>query len=375
MKWAFWAATALIIYTYIGYPCLLWLRARWKFRPVKRGPNAPFVSVVMVVRNEEQVLESKLRNLLSLEYPSDHWEIVIVSDGSTDRTEAILRSHGENPRVQVVMNQLSLGKAAGINDAMALAHGEIVVFTDARQRIESQAVCLLAENFADPEVGCVSGELILGNPDSGLEAAAGAGLYWKIEKRIRAMESASRSVVGATGALYAVRHSLVVPLPSGTILDDVFIPMNVVRQKARVVLDQRARAWDSPNLGTKREFNRKVRTLTGNYQLVQIAPWLLTGLNPIRLEFISHKLLRLFVPFALVLTLFATMFLDAAIYRVALGCQLAFYGFSLLGLAPFKKGPLTRISDAASTFVMLNTAALLAFRNFLTGRKAVWIRR
>ena len=374
MKWAFWAATGLIVYTYVGYACLLRLRALWRSRPVKRGVYQPSVSVVVVVRNEEQVLEHKLGNLLGLNYPCDQWEVIVVSDGSTDRTEAILREYRTNPRVPVIMNQISQGKAAGLNDAIALAHGEIIVFTDARQKIEPSAVRLLAENFADPEVGCASGELMLGDPNRGQEAVRGTGLYWKIEKKIRELESATGSVVGATGALYAIRRSLAVPVPSGTILDDVYTPMNVVRQKARVVFDERAHAWDIPDLGPKREFDRKVRTLTGNYQLVQLAPWLLTTENPILFQFVSHKLLRLLVPFALVLALLTVFFLKGPVYKLALACQLAFYALGVLGMMPLNKGPLTRMTDAAFTFVMLNTAALLAFANFVTGRKAVWVR-
>src|SRR5208337_611205 len=154
-------------------------------------------------------------------------------------------------------------------------------FTDARQKIESCALRRLMENFADAEVGCVSGELMLGNPETG-EAGEGMGLYWRVEKKIRELESASGSVVGATGALYAVRRELLVNLPEGTILDDVYIPMQVTRQGKRVVFEPRARAWDSVNLGAEREFARKVRTLSGNYQLLQLAPWLLSGSNPIR---------------------------------------------------------------------------------------------
>lgn len=372
-QWAFWAAAGLIIYTYLGYAWVLRLRASWRFLPVRRTTCETSVSVVMVVRNEERVLEKKLQNLLGLDYPSDRYEIVVVSDGSTDRTEEILRKYADNPRVRVMLNQMAAGKACGLNDAMGLAEGELVVFTDARQHIERGAVRLLAENFADPGVGCASGELMLGDPDSG-ETSRGTGLYWKIEKQVRELESASGSVVGATGALYAVRRSLLTPVPAGTILDDVYIPMSVVRQGARVVFDGRARAWDLPDQGLRREFHRKVRTLTGNYQLMQLAPWLLTGANPVRFEFVSHKLLRLLVPFALAAALLAAVFSPAPIYRVALVLQLALYGLGILGMMPLNKGPLTRIADAAFTLVMLNTAAAVAFVNFVTRRKAVWSR-
>jgi biofilm PGA synthesis N-glycosyltransferase PgaC len=373
MSWVFWSAAFLIAYTYVGYVGWLWVRARLSPWPVRRAQQEPHVSVVMVVRDEERWLEGKLRNLLELDYPQACFQIVVVSDGSTDRTDAILHDYANDARVQVLMNQLSRGKACGLNDAISQAAGEVVVFTDARQKIESGALRLLMENFTDPEVGCVSGALMLGDPELG-EAAKGMGLYWRIEKKIRQLESESGSVVGATGALYAVRRELLAAVPEGTILDDVYIPMQVVRQGKRVVFDPRARAWDSPDLGADREFSRKVRTLSGNYQLIQLAPWLVSGENPIRFEFISHKLLRLAVPFALAAVLVASMVLTGPVYRGALVLQVVFYGLSLLAGLRLSHGPLERMADAALTFVVLNGAAAVAFVNFVTGRRTVWIR-
>jgi len=372
MTWVFWLGVAVVAYAYIGYVGWLWVRAKLCPRPVKRAAGEPKVSVVMVVRNEEAVLAQKLRNLLELDYPEKSCQIVVVSDGSTDGTESILREHARNPRVQVMFNQLPAGKAIGLNAGISVANGVIVVFTDARQEIEPGAIRFLMENFADPEVGAVSGELMLGDPATG-EAGRGMGLYWRIEKRVRELEAAAGSVVGATGALYAVKRELVVEVPAETILDDVFIPMNVARQRFRVVFDERARAWDRPDLGTHREFRRKVRTLTGNYQVLQLAPWLLRKENPLRFEFISHKLIRLVVPFALLGSLAASWFLPGAFYRVAFWAQLGFYGLSLLGWFRWKLGPVSRLSDAAYTFVTLNTAALVAFANFVTGRKTIWM--
>jgi cellulose synthase/poly-beta-1,6-N-acetylglucosamine synthase-like glycosyltransferase len=387
MKYTFWIAAALIGYSYLGYPAWLWLRSRWSPRPVRRGfvesSAAPAVSAVMVVRNEEAVIARKLENLLTLDYPQAKLDVVVVSDGSSDRTPAILADYardsalptGAPTRVRTLLKAVSQGKAAGLNDAIKLASGEVLLFTDARQQIESGALRLLLENFADLDVGAASGELMLGDPISG-ETGKGMGLYWRIEKKIRELESASGSVAGATGAIYCARRSLLdeSPLPQGTILDDVLLPMQVVRQGFRVVFDARARAWDSPDLGESREFSRKVRTLTGNYQLLQLAPWLLSSENAIRFEFVSHKLSRLAVPFALLALLIASMFLPQPLYRAALGAQLAFYALSLAALAGVKIGPLSRIADPARTFVVLNSAALVAFINFVTGRKAVWVR-
>lgn len=373
MKWLFWGAAALIAYTYVGYPIWLWVRARFRRLPVRSAPQQPFVSMVMVVRNEEGAIERKLENLLALEYPEALLEIVVVSDGSTDRTEALLRDYARNPRVHVVMNQLSRGKASGLNDAFSIAHGEIVVFTDVRQRIESPGLQVLLNNFADPEVGCVSGELMLGDPDTG-EESQGMGLYWRIEKAVRMLESASGSVVGATGAFYGVRRELLQDIPAETLLDDVYIPMQVVRVGKRVVFEPQARAWDIPDLGAEREFARKVRTLSGNYQLLQMQPWILGAANPIRFEFVSHKMLRLVVPFALLAMLLACAFLSQPFYRAAFLLQVAFYGLSLIGMVRMKKGPITRAADVAFTFVVLNTAAMVAFGKFVTGRKVAWTR-
>ncbi len=374
MTWVFWVSAFLIAYTYVGYAAWLWLQALLFPWPVMRMRQELPISIVMVVRNEERVLEDKLRNLLTLDYPPERCQIVIVSDGSTDRTEEILREHVDNPRVQVVMNQLSRGKASGLNDAFNLAHGDLVIFTDARQKIEPGALRVLAESFADPNVGCVSGELMLGDLDSG-ETGRGMGLYWRIEKQIRELEAASGSVVGATGALYAVRRDLLNAVPEGTILDDVYIPLQVVKQGKRVVFEPRARAWDSPDLGGGLEFARKVRTLSGNYQLVQLMPWVLSGQNPVLFRFVSHKLLRLAAPFALGAMFFSSLWLKAPLYRIALILQLAFYGLGVIALARLlKRGPLARAADAAATFVLLNTAAVVAFANFVSGRKAAWSR-
>ena len=373
MTWLFWGAAVLVLYTYFAYPAWLWVRGRIRPWPVMRGRCDASVSVVLVVQNEQAVLDEKLNNLLAIRYPTSEHEIVVVSDGSTDATNAILRRHSTHRALKAILSPAAQGKAASLNQAIQACSGEIVVFTDARQRIEADAVVNLLENFADPAVGCVSGELMLGDPDRG-EAGRGMGLYWRLEKRIREMESASGSVVGATGALYAVRRLLLRPLPADTILDDVLTPMQVARQGKRVLFEPKAKAWDSPNLGNEREFRRKVRTLSGNYQLLQFAPWLLAGENPLRFEFVSHKLLRLVVPFALLAVLASSFFLHGVFYRAGLWAQLSFYSLSLAALLGFKRGPVARLADAASTFVVLNTAALVAFANFITGRKLEWVR-
>lgn len=373
MKWVFWLSVALILYTYAGYPLWLWLRRRWRARPVQLGQELKTVSVVMVCRNEEDALSSKVENLKSLDYPRDLIQIVIVSDGSTDGTNRILEGHEQRGDLRALILTDHGGKAQGLNAAMEVATGDIILFTDARQKLEPGALRRLVENFGDASVGAVSGELMLGNPAEG-ESSRGVGLYWRLEKTVRSLESASGSVVGATGALYCARRNLVPVVPSGTILDDVYTPMMVVRQGYRVIFDPRARAWDRPNLGGQREFRRKVRTLTGNYQLLQLAPWLLSASNGLRFELVSHKLLRLIVPFALLGTFLISMFLPEPVYRIAFLVQVVFYALGILSVLSDRLGFLGRVADASRTFVLLNTAALVAMLHFITGRRPAWMR-
>ena len=165
---------------------------------------------------------------------------------------------------------------------------------------------------------------------------------------------------------------MLVPLPPEVILDDVFIPMQVVRQGARVVLEPRASIWDVPDLGTEREFARKVRTLGGVYELLKLQPWLLSRANPVRFQFVSHKLLRLAVPFALCAALVSSFLLRGPIYRIALILQVAFYGLSVWGSFEPKSDRLAKAANAAFTFVLLNVAAFVAFGNFVAGRKPAW---
>jgi cellulose synthase/poly-beta-1,6-N-acetylglucosamine synthase-like glycosyltransferase len=369
MKLIFWLCLALVIYAYLGYAVWLWVLVLLRRRPVLQSPNAPDISIIIAARNEEANLPAKLESLRHLDYPRDHLQTVIASDGSTDRTASILREHVATI-VPVILDQ-SNGKANALNEAVKHATGEILVFLDARQYVESDAVSALVSCFADPAVGAVSGELLI-EPSLGGQSSDALGIYWKIEKVVRKLESESGSVVGATGAIYAIRRELYTPMPAGTVLDDVFIPMHVARAGKRVVFQPLAIARDRVFSQKGKEFSRKVRTLTGNYQLLLLAPWLLSPANPLLFRFISHKLLRLLVPLLLILMLVACMFIPTPLYRTLFWLQVTFYGLAGFGML----SPSTRRFKPiaiANTFVMLNAAAALAFYNFIAGRNRVWV--
>jgi poly-beta-1,6-N-acetyl-D-glucosamine synthase len=369
MKILFWLCLALVSYAYFGYAIWLRLLVLLNRRSILQKRIAPDVSIIIAARNEEMNLPAKLDNLRLLDYPPDHLQIVIASDGSTDRTADILREQA--PYILPVILDESNGKAFALNAAVKCATGEILVFLDARQFVEPNAVSELIACFADTTVGAVSGELLLDvNPNASSSDAL--GIYWKIEKAVRKLESASGSVVGVTGAIYAIRRELYTEIPPGTILDDVFVPMHVARMGKRIIFQPSAVARDRLFNQKGKEFSRKVRTLTGNYQLLRLAPWLLSPANPLLFRFISHKLLRLMVPLLLVIMLVTSAMSSAPLYRAIFWLQILFYVLAAFGTL----SPSTRKFKPvaiANTFVMLNAAAALAFYNFVLGRNRVWV--
>jgi cellulose synthase/poly-beta-1,6-N-acetylglucosamine synthase-like glycosyltransferase len=356
MKAIFWISALFVAYVYAGYPLLLraWAalarRRRERAGEPQKIPRPPVlrprprVSIVVAARNEAAALPGRIENLLSLEYPPDRREIIVVSDGSTDDTAAVLAAYSPDVRGILLPR---VGKAVALNAGVRAARHELLVFADARQRFAPDALQRLVTRFADPAVGAVSGELVI---DSEWDPAAaeassvgeGVGLYWRYEKWIRRHESEVSSVVGATGAIYAVRRSLWRPLPPETILDDVLAPMRIVLAGHRVVFEPGALAFDvaSPDAATERR--RKVRTLAGNYQLVRLEPRLLwPRANPLFVQFLSHKLGRLLVPYALIALLVSNMTLASAgpIYSLALIAQVTFYVLALHGAASALPAP------------------------------------
>lgn len=371
----FWLAAAGVFYCYFGYPALLALRGWLRPAPrVHRDDSSPSVSLIIVAHNEEERIAKKLGNCRDLDYPQDRLEILVASDGSTDRTEAIVATHA--PRgVRLLPLPGPRGKATALNAAVPETRGDVLVLCDVRQDLDPQAVRVLVANFADPAVGAVSGELHL-EPDSG-GGMKGVGLYWRYEKWIRRAESRVDSTVGVTGAIYALRRALYRPLDPRTILDDVAIPMNVVAAGYRVVFEPLAKAYDRLAEDPRTEYRRKVRTLAGNYQLVALHPSLLNPLrNRLFWQFVSHKLLRLAVPWCLLVLLATSAALAArgsSFFTAGFGLQMALYVLAFAGWLSKRLGLGSRLLSVPYSFVLLNVAAAASLFGFLSGREtAAW---
>ena len=357
----YWGSLGVVGYTYLGYPLGVYLLSRVRPRDVREGDIEPTVSVVMCAHNECDRMGTKLENLLALDYPREKLQLVVVSDGSTDGTDDVVRGFHKEGVILERLEQRS-GKAMAINRGVQRASGEVVLFCDTRQRIESDALRALVPQFADPQVGAVSGELVIAGD-------RGPGAYWKYEKLIRAAEGRIDSLVGATGALYAIRRHLFQPLPADCLLDDVYTPMQVVLQGYRVVFQPRARCYDE-EASLSGEFARKARTLAGNFQLMSQLPEILDPRrNRVFAQFLSHKVLRLACPMALGtlfasnVVLVATMAPGWPLYAATLAGQLAGYALAARGaLHGDKAGRLAKLSH---TFVVLNAAAVAGLRRFL----------
>ena len=302
----------LLAYVYAGYPAWIGLWARLWPRPVRKGPFAGGVSVLIAAHNEAETLPRKLDNLLALAQTEPIREMWIGLDGCTDGTGEALGKRIQNsefriqniaetsqqtaPRVEIVAFESRRGKAAVLNDLMGRAGQPVFVMMDARQRVEAGAISKLLENFADEQVGAVSGELVY---ESAAGAAQkGAESYWGYEKFIRLSESRVWAVPGATGALYAIRKELCEPIPENTLVDDVLIPMRAVLKGYRCLFEPAARVFDLPTARFGQEGLRKRRTLAGIWQLAGLEPRFFSlRANPIAFQWISHKFLRLLTPF------------------------------------------------------------------------------
>jgi cellulose synthase/poly-beta-1,6-N-acetylglucosamine synthase-like glycosyltransferase len=363
----FAASVAFVLYILLGYPLLLGWQARRRGKPVDKRPVLKSVSVLLPVHNGEAWLRQKLESILALDYPRELLQVLVISDGSDDGTEEIARQFALLG-VELVSVPRG-GKALALNEGMRRARGEILFFTDVRQALDPASLRSLVACFADSTVGVASGELVIRR--GGTSEEANVGLYWEYEKWIRKQQSRVDSMLGATGCIYAMRAGLAGPLPEGTILDDVYLPLRAFFRGYRIVFEAGARAYDYPT-SLDSEFRRKVRTQAGVYQVIGAYPALLGWKNRMWSHFVSQKLGRLLLPWFMPAILVSSFGLPGTWRTLALGAHLVFYGLLLVDPLLPERFPLKRLSSPARTvFVLLLAAFCAAFVLWLPVRN-VW---
>src|SRR6267143_2220308 len=382
----FWFSLALVGYTYFAYPvvlffcyCLAQLRSDWQYLfdrqnrrvPVLEESEVPSVSLLIPAINEEAALLQKIRNLREMDYPPEKVQIVFVSDGSTDRTNEILKAVTD-PNIEAIFLPHRSGKAVALNQAVLRARHEILAFSDASTLFASDTLRKLSRHFADARVGAVCGALRF---QASAESQQTEGFYWKYESMIRLMEGRLGATLTASGAVYALRREAYHPLDPRTVLDDFVIPMNARTLGYQVVYDPEAIATDYAPRSIKGEFKRRVRLATGSFRsLVSLLRVPMGGFG--RFAFISHKLLRWVLPLLLCTLLISNIaLLHHSLYAAFGLLQLFFYLWAGFGFVFRERMQTVRFGLLAYFLLAMNFAFLLGlFRSFSDHEEATWQR-
>ncbi|MCP4542492.1 MAG: glycosyltransferase family 2 protein [Chloroflexi bacterium] len=361
----FWLAVGTIVYTFLGYPLLVGLVARWVRRPIRAAAITPTMTLLIPAYNEAAVIAAKIENSLTLDYPPEQLEIAVVTDGSDDETVDIVKTYADRD-VRLLHQPQRQGKMAAINRVMPLLDSEIVVFSDANAMVGRGALRAIARNFADPAVGGVAGEKRV--------SGGGEGLYWRYESFLKRCDSGISSVMGAAGELFAIRHRLFEPPPPNALIDDFVMSLRLVEAGWRVVYEPEAAVTEPPSPTLAGEWRRRSRIAAGGFQSIL---WLPGLLNPARgwvaWQYFSHRVLRwaatpFLLPIAYVLNLFL---LDLPFYRLVFLAQTIFYAAALLGYALARRGMQRGPLYAVFYFCFTNLVALVGFWRYVTGTQPV----
>jgi cellulose synthase/poly-beta-1,6-N-acetylglucosamine synthase-like glycosyltransferase len=372
----FWICIAAVLYAYAGYPLLIAVCARLFGRrekpPEMADADLPRVSLLIVAHNEQAVIEARLRNALATDYPPDKLEIVVASDGSADATPAIVQRY-RHRGVRLLHDSQRRGKAATIDAAIPRLAGDIVILSDANTGVDPSAARRLARWFADPAVGAVCGRLLLTDPATGANVD---GVYWRYETFLKRCEGRLGALLGANGAIYAIRRDLFVPIPPGTIIDDFVIPLlSKLKSGRAIVYDPAALAREETAADVASEFRRRARIGAGGFQAIGLL-WRLSDPRRgwVALAFCSHKLLRWCCPFFMVAALALGAVLSGqALYRDVLLAQAAFYSIALAGALWPARARAPRLLRAVQLFTSMNAALLVGFWRWCSGAQpATW---
>jgi biofilm PGA synthesis N-glycosyltransferase PgaC len=363
----FTLACVVMFYALFGYPLLLnWMAGR-SHNPVHKDDKLRTVSFVIAVYNGEKFLERKLKAIFAQNYPRELMDVLVISDGSTDRTDDIARSFaGQGVRFLRVAHS---GKAAALNAGVPLVSAEILVLNDVRQTLDPDCLRNIIACFGDPKVGAVSPQTIIVQGETHEETTT--SLYWRYEHWIRLRLTRLDSTFGYSGAFAAIRRSLWTPLPPGTLLDDVYEPLVAFFKGYRILMEPTATMYDYPTV-LHSEFRRKVRLQAGLYQMLKIMPELLSSRNRMRLHFLSAKYGRIVIPYCMIAVALATIGLPPYWRAVAAWGQVLFYGLAALDPAIPDGISLKKVTSPIRTFVVLMAASLAAVRVYFVQPTSLW---
>lgn len=374
---AFWVCLGGVAYTYVGYPCLIFAFSRLFGRrptPPSSDANLPKVTVLIAAFNEEEFMQARLENALASDYPPHRLEVVVATDGCSDRTVEIARGFADRG-VRVLSYPVRRGKASVLNATIPHLSGDVVVLSDANTFMDPKAVRRLVRWFADPQVGSVCGRLILTDPETGSNAD---GLYWKYETFLKRCEGRLGALLGANGGIYAVRRDVYAEIPPDTIIDDFVIPLEAkLRSGCAIVYDSSAEAWEETPARLRAEFGRRARIGAGGFQSLQLLWRLLSPAQGwVSFTLLSHKVMRWVCPFLLIGLLVSNLLLWAQPgYLGFLAAQALFY---LLAAAMAFVPPKVRVLKPlrlTTMFAGMNLALLLGFWRWLSGRQSgAWSR-
>lgn len=371
MKVVFWLAVLSIVYTYVLFPVLLWVRSKIRPRPIALSDETPSVSMVICAYNEALSIRSKLENTLALDYPPSCLQVIVASDGSDDATNAIVEEFADRGVRLLALPRK--GKIPTLNAAVASATGDVLVFSDASNIYARDAIRQLVRPLADPTVGCVAGDQRYTGDSATGASTDGERAYWSIDRKLKEWGSAAGSATSATGAIYAIRRSLFRPVPLG-VTDDFVISTRAIAAGYRLIFAGEAAAYERVAAKSDVEFRRKVRVITRGLGGVIAVRALL---DPRRygfysLQLFSHKILRRFVVIPLLVLLPASLLLWNAgnLYRACGAAQLVFYAAAVCGGLCERAGiRVPKLAGVPFYFCLVNTAALLGILNVVRGRQ------
>jgi len=374
MEILFVTSFCVLFYIFLGYPAVLWLMHKTINTQIKHSESQDVrkdITVIICIHNGKDKLCARIENILNNGYPEDLIKIIVVSDGSVDHPETVLENYDEKT-VSLIHYSENRGKSHALNVGINAAETDILVFTDIRQRFKENTIQLLVNEVSKENIAAVSGNLVIQKDGSSVEEDP--GLYWKYEKWIRKMQSHTSTLLGVTGAVYAAKKALIPILPKNTILDDMYVPMHMNKHGYSVKFVESAVAYDSSSSSLKEEFFRKVRTLAGNFQLMSLHPWILNPLkNPVFMHFFSHKILRLVMPYCLIVMIISSLMSKNEFLNTLGYAQLIFYIYSCICYEALRRGKKLPLNSVLVSFCSLNVASFVSgWKYFFSPVESLW---